>query len=455
MSDIHEKARNEIKDIDMLESFFSDDDQMTDINPDLEQQLREQDEFDLSNPIFLYRMFYNSFFPYKSYFNWLNYDTTPTKNFTHREFSFTLPSDIYIRFQSFSNSEELKKEIERLQPAKIDIGAVYAVKPRNRKTVSEKAFKPLEKELVFDIDMTDYDEIRTCCSGGDVCLLCWEFMTVAIKIIDVALREDFGFKHIMWVYSGRRGVHCWVCDERARKLDNDARKAIVNYLDVIKGGAQMSRKVKLFAPLHPSLRRSYQIVEKHFESLVLQKMGILDKPENWKKLLEIIPDADVREKIDESWRNYPNKSPKEKWNILVNLIEKADKKKRFKRENLWRDIMFQYCYPRLDIKVSTAINHLLKSPFCVHPKTLRVCVPIKVEECEKFDPLSVPTLMSLRRELTLYKEQTKNITPDKKMADYKKTSLKPYIDYFDKFVMDIIINTKKSKRDEAVRSMEF
>jgi DNA primase small subunit len=43
------------------------------------------------------------------------------------------------------------------------LGAVYNIKPKDKKVFKPGAFKPLERELVFDIDMTDYDEIRTCC----------------------------------------------------------------------------------------------------------------------------------------------------------------------------------------------------------------------------------------------------------------------------------------------------
>lgn len=65
----------------------------------------------------------------------------------------------------------------------------------------------------------------------------------------------------------------------------------------------------------------------------------------------------------------------------------------------WHDIQIYYTYPRLDAEVSKHRNHLLKAPFCVHPKTGRVSVPIDPEKIDDFDLEMVPSVTQLLHEL--------------------------------------------------------
>ena len=93
--------------------------------------------------------------------------------------------------------------------------------------------------------MTDYDSIRTCCSGADICKHCWGFIAAAVRVLDSAIREQFGYKYLLWVYSGRRGIHLWVSDREAMELTDEQRRAIVGYLTVVQGGKEMHKKVNV------------------------------------------------------------------------------------------------------------------------------------------------------------------------------------------------------------------
>ncbi|KAJ1963672.1 p48 polypeptide of DNA primase, partial [Dimargaris xerosporica] len=105
--------------------------------------------------------------------------------------------------------------------------------------------------------------------------------------------------------------------------------------------------------------------------------------------------------------------------------------------NLKRDIVFQYTYPRLDDKVTTGMNHLLKSPFCVHPKTGRVCVPIHPDHFDDFDPFAVPTLAHLLKEVTESESAMDIDATVVKTTNASKSSLRPFIKVFEEFVNGI------------------
>ena len=63
--------------------------------------------------------------PFQSLFNWLNCEHNSSRFFTQREFTFTLENDVYLQYNSFKDADDLKKQIERLNLSRFEIGAVY------------------------------------------------------------------------------------------------------------------------------------------------------------------------------------------------------------------------------------------------------------------------------------------------------------------------------------------
>lgn len=341
--------------------------------------------------------------------------------------------------------------------------------------------KPIAKELVFDIDLTDYDDIRSCCTKANICEKCWAFVTMALKVVDAALREDFGFEHILWVYSGRRGAHAWVCDPRARNLPDDRRRAIAGYLDLIRGGTQSGKRVNLKRPLHPHMARSLEILKPYFAQTTLIDQDTFAGDEQAQRLLSLLPDKTLNDSLRKKWDASPDRPSSSKW-ADIDALAKAGKSSTLKTSTLReakQDIVLEYTYPRLDSEVSKKMIHLLKSPFVIHPGTGRVCVPIDARNAEEFDPLSVPTVNQLLSEIDSYDAEhpltggepaevegsvpnDSDIRGTRRLQDYEKTSLKPYIDYFRSFIAGLLKEERGGKRERAddavetkTESMEF
>ncbi|XP_044268806.1 DNA primase small subunit [Tribolium madens] len=394
-------------------------------------------------------IYYKRLFPHSALYKWLCYGD-PDK-FNRREISFTLVGDIYLRYQSFNTVDNFAQALHSRFPVKIDIGATYNEKLEG----GNSSFKvPVEREVVFDIDMTDYDAVRTCCTGAGVCPKCWKFMVIACKILDASLREDFGFENILWVFSGRRGIHCWVADKKARILDDNQRSALAEYLTLLRGGLSV-RKVKLYN-MHVATERALKVIDEYFEKSILVEQDILGTFERLDAFLGNI-EPDVSPLFREALTKVHTSA--ERWRAFVDTFHTLYQEQKIPKyyKYLVEEMKIYYAYPRLDINVTKSLNHLLKAPFCIHPKSGKVSVPFKAKFIESFDVDAVPTVSQLLDEVNSYDAKTKaqeqalaeNSQTSVKIKDYKKTSLLKYVTIFFEFLRGL---QASAARDRAIKN---
>ncbi|KAI5181327.1 DNA primase small subunit [Nematocida sp. AWRm80] len=273
------------------------------------------------------RKYYQEIFPAEEIFLWLRYTKT-------REFAFTFcGTDGFARYITFNSQKEMRDRLLKDTPKKIDAGAVYLHKPATM-TVENMA---MIKELVFDIDLTDYT--RDCCSkdSKDICNQCFPLIKCAVEVLDYLLRTDFGYKKILFVFSGGRGVHCWVSDPSALTLTCRDRSNVSDYITRIPNAKDKDPKLT----------------------------SILNKYYN------------------------PGHQNENASNTQENTTQTEDKYNLSAKEI---DQMYERLFPKLDSGVTKQTKHLLKLPFCVHPNTNRICIPLDPLELDTLRLEDIPTL---------------------------------------------------------------
>lgn len=314
--------------------------------------------------------------------------------FCDREFA--IEGEWFRRYVVAHNAQDLKRQVLAMPDVKsVHIGPIYSDGVARAR---EGGSHPVRREFVIDIDLTDLPHLKLVGRDGrldvDACDRAWPVCALALFFAKRILREAFGFEQFAVIYSGRRGAHLHVLDERAMRLDDEGRTAVACYANAsLAKGENLANDTLM------------TIVERHdlgdattfaFEEVLVGKMGLLD-------------DGDARLGLVESLTGMTMASvdgaldglDEEVLQARDGVDAYAQIKKRvnaatvaWPRQQLEKAVV-ALVWPRIDYNVSCKRNHLLKAPFVAHPKTGRIAVALDPEDYFKFRPSEAPSIADL------------------------------------------------------------
>lgn len=286
--------------------------------------------------------YYSSIYPAEKIYKWLRADD-------RREFKFEYDSALFNNIEkdkdrviwgsakTYNNAFIFKTEIGIRKPKTIHIGSSNG--------------DPKTKELVFDIDLDEYDDARNLCCGGEkkACERCWNLALASAEIVVFMMKKLWNFEKSYCFFSGRRGLHLWYLDNKALYLNEKQRYCI---------SSTFREKIYLKNPDHEIIQELYQQVAlPRFMSLISDHYNAPS----------FETDFDQRE-------------------INPKLVF----------DYIWVLILFFYLFvylmlqPKLDNKVTNEIDHFLKSPFSLHFETGIPCYYITLKEEEFNNPFKRP-----------------------------------------------------------------
>jgi DNA primase small subunit len=336
----------------------------------------------MTNP-HLAAQYYRQWFPWKEFSSLASVPAVPGLSpelpISHREFSFKNG----FRHHSFSTidgeSDSLKEFCCKTPPFRLDMGAVYSNPPK-KAILRLPTMTPDSVELRFDIDITDY-KTRRRCNTKKICDLCETHLKVGIRILDYLIRRWFGFRNLLWVFSGGRGVHCWVLDPHAAFLSNSQREEIVSLLLTYAKAHKKAQEFKQKQDNRITRELYHKFLSPTFEKMLKEgKIDLRESPfrERVERFSQTLLPGDQL-----SLQAFIKAAPRQDdWTLLKTTLGEA----------ILSPLICGFIFPKIDIGVTRGINHLLRAPFSARDDNGNIVTPFDITQLDYFDfyaPLNI------------------------------------------------------------------
>jgi DNA primase catalytic subunit len=266
-----------------------------------------------------------------------------------------------------------------------------------------------QMELVFDIDVTDYRQYCECAGKGKACPQCWLHIEGACLLLEHWLVSRLGIakNHLLWVLSGKKGVHC-----------------LVNAPHYV--GMDLSRRAQLFARIQcgdslPKLKEYAQSLqhepvllaemEQQFLVRVVRLRRLFENEEFLRDCLTNIVQPyfpALYHHLEARWFPLTTTTSKdslmtlseERW-LMLRKLERGQFSTVVTPSLM---ITLHLYYPRIDRGPLCEKKHLIKLPFSVHKDTRNVALP--VERTDIVDKQGLPlTQLSFKDLMKHYREK--------------------------------------------------
>lgn len=140
-----------------------------------------------------------------------------------REWAYVVFSGGMVRHKSLLDLGSLETWLADTKPQHVYYSSARYERPQAA-AMSEKDWKGAD--LIFDLDADHLRDASPDDTYAEMLSKCKDALLNLLTFID----EDLGFEDTLVVFSGGRGYHIHVYDDRVRELGSDARREIVDYV---------------------------------------------------------------------------------------------------------------------------------------------------------------------------------------------------------------------------------